>query len=687
MIIMSRIMRTNELLYIILKYLNDKRGSKLTQRKIFFANNIDNNNAAVYNKTFAAAVKSGYIVMNGDYASLSSEYFVNTFHVHKGFKYAFSNNREKYNVETHNTYPIDGDVVLVKIVDGLRLVGEVERVLKRTSKQVVGTFVNQGVASFVIPDNKLKIEYDIYVSNEMAEDTPNYSKVAVSIEPFDISLKPRGIIDKVIRNAAEDTANTKLSVLAKYGFSSKFSDAVLAEADKIKAKVSHSAFQERTIVDSPVFLISNSTSAPFALSAQKNKNGFEVTIYTADISAKVIEGSILDQEAQNKTLSCCLNNEFIDIFPQDFLNSKIYFSEGKKRLAVAFKLDFSADGRLCNYSVFESVVEPSACVDPEEFIQYLTFRGEDFEMAYSAITEDLMTLSDLYDVMDKSRLVFKRGNTIFIEKTNSSGYRKENVLDNLFYLLKLDCEMVTAHIFAECKFPVVHSFYKLPSLLMIERLSRQCEPFNISPTCLLEEKIDYKEVNAFIRTMPENLRTAIKSNINDMIGPKQYSVERSYNFVAGSITAPIFNPTRNYAALYNQRLLKRYIKKTLFNDNVENKTLQTINNVCYELNHKSNKKHAAEKEYLLTSLIGTYMGEDVVYKATAYSISPSGVSIVFDSGLTGLVRFEDYALSDKEFKFVYKNNHHTIRIGDQFLVMFDYFDLKNNRYIFTYTED
>lgn len=678
-------MRTNELLYIILKYLNDKRGTKLTQRKIFFANNISNNNAAVYNKTFNSAVKAGYIVMDGDYASLSPEYFVNTFHVKGGFQYCFYNQEEKYAVNIEAGCPIDGDVVLVRINDAMRYTGSVVKVLKRTSKKIVGTFVNQGAVSFVIPDNKQKYKHDIFVGNEMASEMPNYSRVELTVEPFDVGLKPNGIVHKVIRNAAEDSVNTKLSVLSKYGFSAHFPQQVLQEASSVKARVSYSAFKERVLVDVPVFIISEQNCSPFAVSAYKRKEGFEITIYTADIAAKVVEGSIIDKEAKKKALACCLNNEFIDIFPQEFLNTKIYFSEGQKRLAVAFKLLFGADGKLANYTVFEGIVEPSATINPNELMRYLAFRGEDFEIAHAHVIEDLMTLSDLYDVIDKSRLVFKRGNSIFPQNM-SDEFLGDNVLDNLFYLLKLDCEKMTARIFAESNFPIVHSFYKLPNLFELERFKTQCEALQLNPQCMFEDKIQYEDVNSFLKTAPADMRFALKNNIVDMIGAKQYSMEHSYNYIAGGITAPIFNPSRNYAALYNQRLLKRYIKKTLFNDNVENKVLISIKDVCNVLNDKSGKKLAAEQEYTLTSLVSNFMGEDTVYTATAYSISPSGVKIVLESGLHGLVRFEDYALSDKEFKFVYAGKEHVIRIGDKFKVIFDYFDLKNNRYIFTYTE-
>lgn len=685
MYFMSHIMRTNEIFYIILKYLNDKKDG-YTQRKIFFANNIDNKNAAVFNKTFNSLVKNGYIVMNGDKAYLSSEYFVGTLYCSNGVQFTYRQ-QDKFILDTQSAFPVDGDVVLVKISDEKRLTGTVVKVLKRTDKHIAGIFVKQGLQSFIIPEDKSRYKYDLFVENAMEEETPNYAKVDAILEPFDTGLKPVGKIVRVIRNKTDDSARNKLATLAKYGFSSKFSKEALEEAANIKKKVSHSAFKESVIVDKPVFIISDKQSAHTAYSAQKTKNGFEITVYTIDVASKIVEGSNLDKEARQKALSCCLNNEFINILPQDLIDAKISFSEGQKRSSVAFKLYFDVTGHRTGFDVFEAIVEPCTRVIPSEFMQYLAFRDESFETENFAIIEDLMALSELYTLMDKTKLVFKDNNRIRNIEDGEIEYKQSTIVDDLFYLLKTECEIITSHLFAAYKFPVIHSYYNLPSMFKIERLAAQCKQFDIDVSCLLEEKIEPKDIYNLIHEVDKTYQLAIKYNVFEMIGEKQYSMERTYNFAAGDSTCPIVNPARNYAALYNQRLLKRYIKKTLFNDNVENKVLKTIDDICKDLSKKAKFKNQAEKEYLLFSLVTSFMGEDSIHKAMAYSVSPSGVHVLLQTGIPGLVRFDDYAISDKEFKFVHNNEERIIRLGDNFTVAFDYFDVKNNRFIFKYIEE
>ena len=681
---MSHILRTNEIFYIILKYLNDKQDG-FTQRKIFFANNIDNKNAAVYNKTFNSLVKNGFIKMIDNKAYLNSDYFVGILYCSNGVQFTYKQH-DKFIVQSDDTYPIDGDTVLVKITDKKMLTGSVVKVLKRTDKHIDGIFVQQGLQTFIIPEDKSRYKYDLFVDNAMTSETPNYAKVEAVIDPFDTGLKPVGKVVRVIRNKADDNARNKLSTLAKYGFSTKFSKEALEEATKIKRRVSHTAHKENVLVTQPVFLISDKPSAHTAYSALKTKEGFEITLYTVDVASKIIEGSNLDKEAQNKGLACCLNDEFVNILPQDLIDDKISFVEGQKRSSVAFKFIFDADGHRIDFDVFEAIIEPCARVIPNDFMRYLAFRDETFETENFHVIEDLMALSECYELMDKTILVFKNNDVIRNIEDGEVEYKQSTIVDDLFYLLKTECETITSILFATYKFPIIHSYYNLPSMFAIERLAAQCKSFNIDVSCLLDEKIAPNAVYNFINCIDKDHQSVIKYNICEMIGVKQYAMDKMYNFVSGTLTCPIVNPARNYAALYNQRLLKRYIKKTLFNDSVENKVLATIKNVCQNLSQKSKQKAIAEKEYLLFSLVPTFMGEDTVYESTAYSVSPSGVHILLPMGIPGLVRFDDYSLSDKEFKFVYKNQTKTIKLGDKFHVVFDYFDVKNNRFIFQYIE-
>ncbi len=125
--------------------------------------------------------------------------------------------------------------------------------------------------------------------------------------------------------------------------------------------------------------------------------------------------------------------------------------------------------------------------------------------------------------------------------------------------------------------------------------------------------------------------------------------------------------------------------KTLFNDNVMNNVLANIDTICDDLTTKENKRLRAESEYINTLLVEAMQNEDA-FEVLAYSTTPSGVHVQLDNGLVGLVKFEDYELSDKEFVFFIDGERKVIRIGDRFNAKFSRYDLKSNRLIFEYIE-
>jgi exoribonuclease R len=174
------------------------------------------------------------------------------------------------------------------------------------------------------------------------------------------------------------------------------------------------------------------------------------------------------------------------------------------------------------------------------------------------------------------------------------------------------------------------------------------------------------------------------TNINKMIGPVKYGVELFYNFQAETSTCPIVNPASNYCSLYNQRLLKRFINKKLFNDNVENSVLTNIDKICTKMNYKEKERDAAEKEYFNTIIVEKIIKDSMICDALVYSFSPSGVNVLLNNGLYGLVRFDEHGLSDKKFVFEHDGVQKSLFIGDNIVVSFNYFDVQRNRLIFSY---
>ena len=684
MVTLTQTLRTNSIKYLILSFLYRYRSNAFTRPKIFFGLKLPTENAAVFNKTFELIKAMPYISVKNNTVQWDDRYFIGKLHVdHVEFVYR---NKEKFLVSYQNVlYPMDGDEVVVAVGDAKRLTGNVVDVIKRTTKCIRGTVSNLNGTTFVIPEDKTRYKHDIYITNA---DLADFTKVEIKLDEFDTRLKPAGSVNRQIRNTAADNQQNKRSILAKHGFSYGFSNEELEEAGRIKKKISNNAFNESVVVDVPVFLISDSYYAEMAYSAKKNPDKtVDITIYIPDIAAKISEGTKLDKAAQRKGVACRLNDEVVEILPRELLEERLLFSEGQKRLSIAFKLTFDTNGRRINYDVFEAIITPCKAISSFDLIEYLKYRDEVFETSYYSIIDELFTLIDAYDLMNKDCLSFNTINRVDRVENGRIIVNASKTMDDMSYLFGMECEKITAEILHDAKFPAIHSYKTLPSMFDIKRLQTQCSVHGITIADVLKsDKLSPKDLTEFISSIFDtDLQNAILANVNNMTNEQGYAAQKVYNFMAGTITCPIVNPSKNYAALYNQRLLRRYIMKTLFNDNVMNNVLANIDTICDDLTTKENKRLRVESEYINTLLVEAMQNEDA-FEVLAYSTTPSGVHVQLDNGLVGLVKFEDYELSDKEFVFFIDGERKVLRIGDRFNAKFSRYDLKSNRLIFEYIE-
>ena len=679
---MSRNLRTNSIKYLILNYIYSHRNHALKRPKIFFGINIPTSNAAVFNKTFELVKSMPYIIVKEDTVQWDPRYFIGKLHVnHIEFVYR---NKDKFLVSYHNMlHPMDGDEVVIAVEDERRLTGNVVDVIKRTTKAIRGTVSRLNDTIFIVPEDKKRYKHDIYIPDT---DIDNYTKVEIKLDEFDTKLKPAGVIQRKIRSVAEDNERNKRAILAKYGFSYKFSNEELEEAMKIKKKISNNAYNDSVIVDVPVFLINDNYYADMAYSAKKNADKtVDITIYIPDIAAKISEGSKLDKAALSRGIACNLNGEIVDIFPKELLEERLMFSEGQKRLAIAFKLTFDTNGHRVNYDVFEAVITPCKAINSFDLIEYLKYRDEVFETSYYSIIDELFTLIDTYELINKDCLSFNTSNRVDRVENGHIVTNSSKTMDDMAYLFGMECEKITAEILHSTNFPAIHSYKTLPSMFDIKRLQTQCSVHGIALSDVLKSNnLSPKDVTELINSIFDtDIQHAILVNINNMTSENGFSSQKVYNFMAGTITCPIVNPSQNYAALYNQRLIRRYIMKTLFNDNVMNNVLGNIDEICEILTVKENQRRKIESEYLNILLVEAMKNDDV-QEVLAYSVTPSGVYVQVAHGLVGLVKFEDYEISDKEFVFFIDGERHVIKLGDKFNAKFSHYDIKSNRLVFTY---
>lgn len=94
-----------------------------------------------------------------------------------------------------------------------------------------------------------------------------------------------------------------------------------------------------------------------AFSFEKTDNGYTLWVHIADPSEIVKTDSLLDKEAARRGSSIYMPDMRINMFPEIISEEFLSLDEGKERIALTFKLDFSNEIELKSISINKSIIK------------------------------------------------------------------------------------------------------------------------------------------------------------------------------------------------------------------------------------------------------------------------------------------------------------------------------------------
>ena len=226
-----------------------------------------------------------------------------------------------YDEDTRHALP--GDRVKVGIhakkYGHHKLHGEVVEIVKRREKPFVGTLdMQHSVAFLTVPSGIL--QSDIIIPVEKLKGAKNGQKVVVKVTDWPMgSRNPVGEVVDVLGKEGENNAEMH-AILAEYGLPYKYPEKVEEAANKLDAGITpEEIVQREDFRDTFTITIDPRDAKDFddAISIKKLKEGlWEVGVHIADVSHYVLEGSVIDQEAQQRATSIYLVDRTIPMLPE-----------------------------------------------------------------------------------------------------------------------------------------------------------------------------------------------------------------------------------------------------------------------------------------------------------------------------------------------------------------------------------
>ena len=221
--------------------------------------------------------------------------------------------------------------------------GKVERIVKRTRDEFVGTIDTHEGKTFVTPDDK-RIYVDIFLSKSNAEDG---DKVLVKIADWN---NLSGEIVKIIGKKGENDTEME-SIVLERGFRVEFPPKVEEEAkgikDQYKKHFENDIKNRRDMREVLTMTIDPADAKDFddAISYEDLGDGmYEIGIHIADVSHFVVPNSELDKEAEKRGLSVYLVDRTIPMLPEILSNDLCSLNpdEDKYTFSAIFKIDKNA---------------------------------------------------------------------------------------------------------------------------------------------------------------------------------------------------------------------------------------------------------------------------------------------------------------------------------------------------------
>ncbi len=692
----------------------DKSYTKMTEKQITNFFNVPKNEVYILDKIISELEISGIIYQDESkrYIPISSTSgIIKCMYNAKSEKFGFGiaeNGDDIFISGDFSLGAINGDDVLVKITkqasDGKSREGEIIKILKHNTKSVVGTFIKSRNFGFVRPvDTKIQ---DIYIPKKHSENIKDGSVVKVSITKYATSSsKAEGIITSTIGN--EDDENIESKALYKsYGLDelNKFSKEVLDELDDIPDIVRDEdklLREDRT--NCKVYTIDGEDAKDLddGVFVKKLDNGnFLLSVYIADVSYYVKDGSLINEEAIKRGTSIYIPGTVIPMLPKKLSNGICSLNEGVERLSLAIDIEIDKNGNVIYSNIFKTVIKVTKRMTYEKVYCVLTNSNENVLKEYKDYVDDIFLMKELADILNKKRI---RNGSINFDIPETKVVLDENgsVLDikpyekteanNIIEEFMLAANMEIAKTFFFLDAPFIYRIHEKPDEEKLRELNAILSNYkkrikgikNVKPKSLADilREIEDDENKEIVSTfMLRTLKLAKYSEVCE--GHFGLSAKYYCHFTS---------PIRRYPDLFIHRVISDYIAHDYMpDDNVLAKYHTQSRKYSMSSSEQEKKATIIERDFddLYKAIyMEKFVGEEYVAKIS--SITSFGMFVKLENTVEGLVPFNNmldndyYEFDDSKKILVGRKRGKIYKIGDTVKVVLERCDVKTKQIDFS----
>ncbi|HZJ84155.1 MAG TPA: ribonuclease R, partial [Syntrophomonadaceae bacterium] len=564
--------------------------------------------------------------------------------------------------------------------DSERPEGKVIRVIKRSNKELVGTFERGRHANQVIPDDERQI-YPIFVKVSKKLKVNNGDKVLVSITSWPTKDRnPEGKIVEVFGRKGEPGLDL-IIVIKKHGLRNIFTEAVINEAKEALGPIDMAQMNYRKDLRKLRMVTIDGEDAKDlddAVSIEKIKAGYRLGVHIADVSHYVTEGSRLDKEALARGTSVYLIDQVLPMLPKELSNDICSLNAGQDRLAISCLMDIDEKGRVLKYDLCKSVINVDQRMTYTDVNKIITDKDKRTKSKYKDLAEDFYLMQELANIIRRERL--QRGALEFdfpeskvivdedsfpIEIQKLSRGAGEMIIED--FMIKAN-ETVAQHMYWQ-EIPILYRVHGKPEDEALGKVNRVLGVFGYKISGDKVEPRIYQKILANIKNKPEEQLLSLIL-LRSMKHARYVPQALGHFGLASKYYCHFTSPIRRYPDLMVHRVLSLMLEGNLSTDKRANLAKKMVA-IGEHVTQQEMKAEEAERELVdikKAQYMSQFVGEEFVGRIS--SVQSFGFFVELDNTVEGLVHISSiiddyYHFNEQNYTLVGNHGGRKFSIGDQ----------------------
>ena len=603
---------------------------------------------------------------------------------------------------------MNGDRVLVQItredINGKKREGEVQEVLDRANKKIIGVYEDSRNFGFVVPEDS-RLNQDIFISKKDRNGATEGDLVICEVVKWaDKRRSPEGIVKEVLGKKG-DRGLDIITIIKKYGLPEEFPDKVLNYAENIEEEIPEKEYARRVDLRNLRMVTIDGEDAKDlddAVSIERlDKGKFRLGVHIADVSHYVKEKNPLDREALKRGTSVYLIDRVIPMLPKKLSNGICSLNPKVDRLALSCFMIIDSKGKVIQHEIEETVIKTSERMTYTDVTKILENNDEELIKRYDYLVDDFKAMEELCNILRTKRMRrgaidfnFEESKIILNDLGKPIDIRPYDraIANRIIEEFMLVCNETIAEHMYWTNLPFVYRIHEEPDEEKLEKFKEFI--YNLGYVVRWGQETHPRALQDILdKVKGKKEETVVSTLLLRSMMQAKYSPECVGHFgLAAKYYCHFTSPIRRYPDLQIHRIIKEQI-----NGKIDEKRSARLSNIVEIASKQSSEMErlAQEAEREVDDLKkAEYMQERIgeEFSGIISSVTSFGLFAELPNTIEGLIHItaldDDYYIYDEaHLCLIGERTKKVYRLGDEVKVRCTRVDIDNREIYFDLVEE